>query len=205
MGGAGQALGIGRQAFADGDYRWAATVFNHLVFADGSNQAARQWLAATYEQLGFQAEAGTWRNIYLTGAMELRSDPADRPPITAVNERTLSTIPAIDLFNSIATRFNPAKMQGEPAVIQFDFPDRNETVTVDLRRSVLFPRAAADAGAGTRVTIARTDLTRLLTQQATVADLAGDGRMRIEGNGAALGALFGSLDPVDPQFDIVVP
>jgi alkyl sulfatase BDS1-like metallo-beta-lactamase superfamily hydrolase len=205
MGGAEQALTTARQAFADGDYRWAATLFNHLVFADGANQVARQWLAATYEQLAFQAEAGTWRNIYLTGAMELRRSPADDAPISSINAGTLSTIPAIDLFNAIATRFNPARMQGEPALIQFDFPDRNETVTVDVRRSVLFPRAAAHPQAGTRVTITRSDLTRLLTQEATMPDLLGSGAVRIEGNGAALSTLFGALDPVAPQFDIVTP
>jgi alkyl sulfatase BDS1-like metallo-beta-lactamase superfamily hydrolase len=205
MGGAEQALAAGRQAFAEGDYRWAAMLFNHLVFADAANESARQWLAATYEQLGYQAEGGTWRNIYLTGAMELRSSPGDLQPISTVNPRTLNTIPAIDLFNSMATRFNPAKMQGEPALIQFEFPDRNETVTVDLRKSVMFPRASAQADAGTRVTIDRSDLTRLLTQQVTMADLMGSGALRIDGNAAALPALFLSLDPVVPQFNVVAP
>ena len=31
----------------------------------GTNQAARDALADAYVQLGYQAEAGTWRNIYL--------------------------------------------------------------------------------------------------------------------------------------------
>jgi alkyl sulfatase BDS1-like metallo-beta-lactamase superfamily hydrolase len=205
MGGTEQALATARQAFADGDYRWAATLFNHLVFADGSNATARQWLAATYEQLAYQAEGGTWRNIYLTGAIELRKSPSDNVMVSTINPGTLNAIPAIDLFNSMATRFNPAKMQGEPALIQFDFPDRNETVTIDLRKSVMFPRAAAHPNADTRVTITRTDLTRLLTQQSTMADLMGSGALRIDGNGAALPALFLSLDPVVPQFNIVTP
>ena len=72
MGGLDKALAVGEAAFEAGDYRWAATVFNHAVFAEPQNQVAKNWLAATYEQLGFQAEAGTWRNIYLVGAKELR-------------------------------------------------------------------------------------------------------------------------------------
>ncbi len=43
-----------------------------LVFADPSNQAARDLCADALEQLGYQAESGTWRNAYLTGALELR-------------------------------------------------------------------------------------------------------------------------------------
>lgn len=36
----------GIAAFESGDYRWAATVFNHIVFADAGNRPAREWLAA---------------------------------------------------------------------------------------------------------------------------------------------------------------
>ena len=64
-----------RQAKADydaGEYQWVAEVTNKLVFADPSNQAARLLCADALEQLGYQAESGTWRNAYLTGAKELR-------------------------------------------------------------------------------------------------------------------------------------
>ena len=43
-----------------------------LVFADPSNKEARELCADALEQLGYQAESGTWRNAYLTGALELR-------------------------------------------------------------------------------------------------------------------------------------
>ena len=49
------------------------------MFADPSNQKARELLADTYEQLGYQAENGTWRNFYLVGAMELRHPLAPMP------------------------------------------------------------------------------------------------------------------------------
>lgn len=63
VGGPDALLTKGKQAFDDGDYRWAAELVNHLVFADPSNQKARELLADTYEQLGYQAENGTWRNL----------------------------------------------------------------------------------------------------------------------------------------------
>ena len=47
-----------------------------------NDTAARELLADVYTQLGYQAEAGTWRNIYLTGAQELRSGVVDLPPQT---------------------------------------------------------------------------------------------------------------------------
>ena len=57
---------------------------NHVVFADPDNQAARDLQADALEQLGYQAEAGPWRNFYLTGAKELRDGVAKLPtPNTA--------------------------------------------------------------------------------------------------------------------------
>lgn len=62
VGGEDAALAIGQEAFDEGDYRWAAEVLNYAVFANPENQAARDWLAASYEQMGFQAESGAWRD-----------------------------------------------------------------------------------------------------------------------------------------------
>ena len=45
------------------------------MFAQPDNQAARELLAKTYDQLGYQAESGPWRDVYLTGAYELRNGP----------------------------------------------------------------------------------------------------------------------------------
>ena len=37
-------------AFDDADYRWAAELLNHLVFAEPSHREAKTLLAATYDQ-----------------------------------------------------------------------------------------------------------------------------------------------------------
>ncbi len=72
MGGPEATLTKAHASYLAGDYRWAATVLNNLVFADPENNQARYLLADTYEQLGYQSESGPWRNFYLTGAEELR-------------------------------------------------------------------------------------------------------------------------------------
>ena len=50
----------------------SAEFLNTLVFADPQNTEARLLCADALEQLGYQAESGTWRNCYLTAALELR-------------------------------------------------------------------------------------------------------------------------------------
>jgi alkyl sulfatase BDS1-like metallo-beta-lactamase superfamily hydrolase len=205
MGGTAKALAVGKNAFGDGDYRWAATVFNHVVFAAPENELAKKWLAATYEQLGFQTEAGTWRNIYLTGAKELREPKIAAATISNVNAAVLNSIPALALFDAIATRFNPAKMQGTGGVIEFTFPDRNETVSVDIEISLIFPRGGPVETAAARVTTSRGDFTKVLLREATPQTLIQSGAMTVTGDSALMAAMFGALDEVDPQFTVVTP
>ena len=47
-------------------------ILDKLVFAEPDNQAARAALASAYDQLGYQAESGAWRNYYLAAAATLR-------------------------------------------------------------------------------------------------------------------------------------
>jgi alkyl sulfatase BDS1-like metallo-beta-lactamase superfamily hydrolase len=209
MGGAEKALAEGEKAFDAGDYRWAATVFNHLVFADSSDEAAKQWLAAAYEQLGFQSEAGTWRNIYLVGAKELREGNNVKNSISTANAKVLSGIPAVDLFDAMATRFNPAKMQGDGGILRFWFPDRKEAVSIDLGKSVMFPRredyAITGEGSDVQITISRAEFTKLLMRETSPMELIRDKQMIISGNDALMATMFLALDEVKPQFDIVTP
>ena len=209
MGGPGRALAIGEKAFNEGDYRWAATVFNHLVFADPADDAAKKWLASTYEQLGFQAEAGTWRNIYLVGARELREGNNTKNSISSASARVLNGIPAVDLFDAMATRFNPAKMQGEGGILRFWFPDRKEAVSIDLGKSVMFPRkedyAITAEGSDVQITISRSAFTRLLMLETSPMELIRDRQVIISGKDALMATMFLALDEVNPQFDIVTP
>lgn len=64
------------QDYEKGEYQWVATVTNHLVFLNPDNMKARYLCADALEQLGYQAETGLWRNMYLCGAFELRNPEA---------------------------------------------------------------------------------------------------------------------------------
>ena len=75
IGGADKAVAAAQAAFDKGDYRWAAELLNHAVFGQPDHKGAKELLARTYDQLGYMAEAATWRNSYLTAAAELRNGP----------------------------------------------------------------------------------------------------------------------------------
>ena len=72
LGDTDRVLELARADYEKGEYQWVAQVTKELVYADPANQAARELCADALEQLGYQSESGTWRNAYLTGAMELR-------------------------------------------------------------------------------------------------------------------------------------
>lgn len=72
MGGADSVMRGATAAFDEGDYRWTVELLKHLIFHDPDHTDARRLSADAMEQLGYQAESGTWRNAYLMGAFELR-------------------------------------------------------------------------------------------------------------------------------------
>ena len=101
MGGAASAIARAREDFAKGEYRWVAEVMNRIVFADPTNTEARELCAAAYDQLGYLAEASTWRNAYLFGAHELRKGPAEIRRM-AVSPDMASALSVPMFFDSLA-------------------------------------------------------------------------------------------------------
>ena len=79
LGDADKVLEMARADYAKGEYQWVAEITNALVFADPTNQDARYLCADALEQLGYQAESGAWRNVYLVAAFELRNGTENYP------------------------------------------------------------------------------------------------------------------------------
>ena len=205
MGGVKKALALGIVAFDQGDYRWSSTVFNHMVFADSSNLKAKQWLAASYEQQGFQSEAGSWRNYFLQAARELR-DGTPKPTFNLGSLAVLRAIPTENLVDSIAARFNPAKSTLPGTKIQMVFTDRNENVGLHIGASVLFPRMGETiASPNAIMTTTRATFDAIMIGQAAIPTLMAQGALKISGDPAALVNLFRALDQPPPVFNVVTP
>jgi alkyl sulfatase BDS1-like metallo-beta-lactamase superfamily hydrolase len=134
MGGAEAVIARARADFAKGEYRWVATAMNQLVFADPANRAARELGADALEQLGFQAETGTWRNAYLVGAMELRNGPPKIPGGSTVNAETLHAISNGQLFDYLGPRLNADKAEGKTLLIDWNFTDSNQPLALTLEK-----------------------------------------------------------------------
>ncbi len=204
MGGLDAVLSRGAEAFEDGDYRWAAELFNQAVFAAPESQPAKDWLAGAYEQLGFQAESGAWRSYYLTAASELRNGVPDAGAPNLGNADFLKAVPTLDLFDALASRYNPEKLAIDPFSLVFAFTDTGEVVTVEVGRDVAVPRLADGEGAA-RLSLTRGDFNRLILGQTSARALIESEAMTLEGQMTAPAAFLGALDQPAFWFPVVTP
>ncbi|EJT50875.1 hypothetical protein A1Q1_07937 [Trichosporon asahii var. asahii CBS 2479] len=197
--GVDKAVAAGEAAFKEGDYRWAAEILNHVVFADPSNPA-RELLADTYEQLGYGAENATWRNFYLSGAAELRSGKFGAA--TAASPDVISQLTPEMLFDALAIQINgPAAWD-----VQFSMDVVTDTTyRVWLSNgALLYTKAPQTNDADVRITATNRSLTALAIYGLDPEQLEKAGIV-LEGDIGALRRLRALLDPGDRNFNIVTP
>ena len=205
MGGAAAVSALAARAVADGDLRWAATLLNHVVFADPGDVAARAQLAGIYTRLGFESEAGTWRNIYLTGAQELRDGPAPLPA-AGFSPDVLAATTTPMLLDFAAVRVNPDKAAARAFVLRLDLTDRDETHLITVGNGVLIHETCVlDAAADATASLTRPVLLMTLFAGAAVAPLMESGAIVIEGDQTLYAALVDLIEPLTPNFPIVTP
>jgi alkyl sulfatase BDS1-like metallo-beta-lactamase superfamily hydrolase len=203
MGGDKQVLAIARKALAAGDYRWASDLLNQLVFANPANPAARALLADSYEQQGYQAESAIWRNQYLVAANDLRKG------FQALGTNTqspdmIAAVPTALLLDSVATRFDPAKLAGRKLAINLVMPERKETGSVELTGTTLIGRMSPLANADVTITGPRRLLLGLLFLKLPIEQLEAAG-LKVDGDREAAKAWLNAIDPVPAGFNIVEP
>ncbi|WP_327673856.1 alkyl/aryl-sulfatase [Kitasatospora sp. NBC_00458] len=202
VGGAAVALAKARGYAEAGDLRFAATLLNHVVFAEPDDTAAKEELAAVYTVLGRGAENGTWRNFYLTAALELR-EGTGRAPFDTSNPEMLSALTVEMLIDSVALRIDGPRAWDERLTVDLVLTDEQRRYRLTLQNGVLTHRAAPlDRAPRTPA-----GLTLTLTRPQLLGVLAGgspDG-IAAEGDPALIGRLLGLTTRPDPGFPIVTP
>jgi alkyl sulfatase BDS1-like metallo-beta-lactamase superfamily hydrolase len=203
IGGPDAVLAVGRRAFDAGDFRWVAEIVGHLVFADPANTDARDLEAAALEQLGYGSENGTWRNFFLTGALELRGASVDTPTVAASPDM-VAQLTLGQLFDSIAIQVDGPKAWHLEVAIDWTIDE--DAYWSRLANGVLtHGEGTVRGGADVRVTVSRSPLLALLGGSTTPEALTRSGDLTIDGADDVVAILLGVLDPPDPGFAIVTP
>ena len=205
MGGEADVIRKARESYAQSDYRWVAELMKHVVFANPSNTQAKNLLADAYEQLGYQAESGPWRSVYLQGAFELRNGlPQAGAPTTASPDTIRAMSPSM-LFDYFAVRLNPEKVEGKKYAININLPDIDETHGLRVENSVLNHGPKAVSWAGANMTLTKATLDQIQLGGTTLDKAIADGTVKIEGDETIVRDFLGSLDTFKFWFNIVTP
>jgi alkyl sulfatase BDS1-like metallo-beta-lactamase superfamily hydrolase len=206
MGGADNLLRQAQAAFDGGDYRWVAEVVNHLVFAEPGNAAARNLLADAYEQLGYQAESGPWRNVYLTGALELRQGTQRLDAASSASPDTIRAMP-FDLFlDFLGVRLNAEKAGDAKAEFNLTFTDQDERWTFGVENAAIhYSKGRHAPQADATITTTRAALNDVLLGARTMEQQVTAGAVRIDGDPRRLAAFTSWLDEFDIWFKIIEP
>ena len=205
MGGAAAAIDRAKADYAKGNYRWVASVMNQVVFADPANKEARALGADALEQLGFQAEAATWRNAYLFGAQELRQGMSTAKP-RALPPDLMRALPMDLVFDAMGTRLNAPKAEGKKLLVHWKLTDPAEEYVLRLENSAL----THDKGAPTQTVDATVSLSRETWNLIALKEMGfpialAKGKVKVDGSLVKVIELFGLLDDFTPDFEVVEP
>jgi alkyl sulfatase BDS1-like metallo-beta-lactamase superfamily hydrolase len=205
MGGADAVIAKAQKAYDAGDYRWVAELLKQVVYADPKNQKARNLQADAFEQLGYQAESGPWRNFYLVGAKELRDGVKKVATPNTASPDITRAMSLEQIFDYLAIRLNGPKAAGKEMTLNFKFTDTKQDYSLVLKNGVInaFPKLADKPDA--TYTLTRANLDDVLLGQAKFDELAKNGTVKVEGTPGKVGELMALMDTFPFWFDIVTP
>ncbi|MFF2075038.1 alkyl/aryl-sulfatase [Kitasatospora sp. NPDC058162] len=228
MGGAEAVITQAQQAYdtdtPDG-FRWAAELLNHVVFGAAATtgtpvpedvlQRAKDLQAKVLTQLGYGAENGTWRNVYLTGAQEVVNGP--QPLITSQSSADLIRSTTLEQFFSALARSvdgpTAAEQHRVPIALNWVFTDTGDTCTTTLRNGVLVFVPGGDRfvdAPDATITLTRRTLDLIAERpgfQRNFDQAVQEGLITLAGEYAqqATDSVFGTLTLPNPKFPIVTP
>ena len=206
MGGAAVVIEKAQQSFEQGDYRWVAELLQHLVFAEPNNQKGKELLAKAYDQLGYQAESGPWRNVYLSAAFELRHGAPEAGIDMLQLRGILDETPVSYFFDSMSVRLNGPDAVGKDRVIKIYFTDLDQYHELKLENAVLHHRqTTADSVADATLRVSKEKYIDMILGQVGLRETLFSAEIEIDGSTIDLLGFFSLFDKPKGVFNIVTP
>ncbi len=204
MGGSTKILAKGKELYDAGKYFYAVEILNKLVFAEPKNTAAKDLLADTYEQIGYQKESPSVRNSFLAAAYELRNGvPPGVPPKSSGPDMVRGMTTELWL-NFLAISLDSRKVAGQAFTINLVTPDNGEKFLVELSNSVLTNIKGPQARhPDLTITVNRSDLERVMGGTATFDQLIQEGKAKFDGNRRPFDVLRSPLVRFTPDFELL--
>ncbi|HUN68947.1 MAG TPA: alkyl sulfatase dimerization domain-containing protein [Burkholderiales bacterium] len=206
IGGADKAVAAAQAAFDKGEYRWAAELLNHVVFAQADHKGAKELLARTYDQMGYMSEAATWRNSYLTAAAELRNGPPKKGVDRAFLIEMLAQTPIERFLEAMAAGLDGPAAEGKDYKVNLVLSDTKESFVLWIENAVLHHRKAAPAAdANATLTLTKPIFIKMMAGTAGVKDTLLSDDLKVTGSKIDLVRFFALIDKAPGTFAIVTP
>ena len=208
MGGAKKVMAAGQSAYDAGEYRWAAELLNHLIFANPELQDAKNLQADVLEQMGYQAESGPWRNFYLAGAFELRNGIKKNSTAKTSSPQIIANMSMELIFGYMGIQLDAEKAAGKKITLNWILTDVDEKYTLFLENSVLnyWPNSEVPEADAT-ILMERTTLDDFLLGKIKIEDAIKTGKIQIKGDLKQFTTVLSCLDNLNNYFyfNIVTP
>jgi alkyl sulfatase BDS1-like metallo-beta-lactamase superfamily hydrolase len=204
IGGADKAVAAAQIAFDKGDYRWAAELLNNVVFGQPDHAGAKALLARTYDQMGYMAEAATWRNSYLTAAAELRNGP----PKTGVDRSSfvemLAQTPIERFLEAMAAGLDGLAAEGKNLKVNLVLSDTKESFVLWIENAVLhYKKSEPVADANATLTLTKGFFIKMMAGTAGVKDFLFSDEVKVDGSKIDLVRFLTLIDKASGAFAIV--
>lgn len=204
MGGASKVMAKGRDLYAEGQYRLATEILNKLVYAEPDNQDAKDLLADTYEQMGYQFESPSLRNSFLAGAKELRDGVIAVKAAKAGSPDFVRGTSTELFLNYLGIQMDSRKAEGMHFKINLSTPDNGEKFVVEMSNATLTTISGFQAeDADLTITIDRRELEDVMIGTAKLSDKVSAGKAKMEGNPQVLAQLGSTMVTFDNWFEIL--
>lgn len=167
MGGVDNVIAKAHDFVQRGDLRFAATLLSHVVISQPTHASAKAALAAVYRKLAYGTENATWRNFYLTGALDMEGPPRKGRPMSYF----VPTLPIDQWLTSLSVLIDGPKAGKETAsiIIEIHVPTERRRWRLTLSNGALMHRSQPEEQtifvgepAGLSMTLSKDELQRML-------------------------------------------
>ena len=204
MGGADKIMKKGRELYDQGKYRLATEILDKLIYAEPDNQMAKDLLADTYEQMGYQFESPSLRNSFLAAVKELRGGVAAVSTAKAGSPDFVRGTSTELFLNYLGIQMDSRKAEGMKFKLNISTPDNGEKFVVEMSNATLTTIAGYQAkDADLTITIDRRELDDVMIGTAKLAEKVASGKAKMEGNPQVLAQLASTMVKFDNWFEIL--
>lgn len=204
MGGNAKVVEAARLAYDKGEYRWVAELLDQAVLVKPDDTAAKELLACAYEQMGYQAESATWRNSYLTAAMELRNGPPAKGVKRSDLIELMKQTPTERFLEAMAASLDGPAADGKNWTFNLVLTDTNESFVLWIENAVLhYRKGPTAANANATLTVTKDLFVQLLGGTAGLKETLTSVDLKVEGSKVDLMRFLGLLEKAPGNFAIV--